>query len=336
MKATPMKATQTIGEFNKDNNGASLIFVLAAMMLLFAVGTSVLVAASNTVGYLKQQKEHSQVMILDESVHKSIMYSLQADPFDPSDEEKLLPRLSWQLVMALYEAKDDAFSADGLGVISLEAVIDTDGAPLDLMDADTDRDIYVNSISLSFPRQEVIIIPAVPAIFEDIYGIPGEDDEEGDEEDDEEDEEEEEDEEGEIEWIERKLLYPRIPKEALVNATMVVSVEIVVKGKTGGRTWERTVTSRATYEYMGGFLSDDPDGELFEVYEEWICENTGPEDVDMEGIFGLDIAEIPDLPAARLEFLSFPDFPAFPDEITMLFTPDGYGEWRLIKYENAY
>jgi hypothetical protein len=87
-------------------------------------------------------------------------------------------------------------------------------------------------ITLSFPVQEVFIMPAIPGI-QPIPAItdPGT---------------------GEV-------LVPftpgvlREPKTATVNATMIVTVRIDAGS--------RFVTSRAIYEYVDGRLSDDPDRE---------------------------------------------------------------------------
>jgi len=61
----------------KSKSGASLMFVLGLMMLLLAIGVSVLTAASANYIMPLRQREHSRLLILEESVHKNIMHSLQ-------------------------------------------------------------------------------------------------------------------------------------------------------------------------------------------------------------------------------------------------------------------
>lgn len=200
----------------KDKTGASFIFVLGIMLLLMTIGISVLVAASANAGFVIKQKEHNQIMIMDDSVHKNIMYSLQHDASDDG-------LLSVQLVKAVYEANDPdltlSYSPAGLADIPLEVNINNG---VDLKSGN----ISVESITLSFPEQNVIITPPVPAVYENIY-----DDEN---------------------LIGRTLASAREPQTATVDAKMVVTVEINAKGK--------ITTTRAIYEYTGGKFSDDPDG----------------------------------------------------------------------------
>lgn len=199
----------------RDKSGSSFVFVLGIMMLLMTIGVSVLAAASANTGFALKQKEHSQIIVLDESVHKNIMYSLQHNASNPSP-------LSAQLVMAIYEANDPdltSYSTTGLEDMLLTISIDNE----DYLESGA---IKVESITLSFPEQNVIITPPQPAIYILIY-----------------------DDEGEIIRTRDK---DREPKTALIKATMIVTVVINANDK--------LVTTRAIYEFQGGSLSDDPDG----------------------------------------------------------------------------
>ncbi|MDR2600565.1 MAG: hypothetical protein LBC73_09865 [Oscillospiraceae bacterium] len=60
----------------KNKSGLSLIFVTGIMFLLLGVGTSVLAAASATVGAGMRQNEYNRAMALSNSIHRSIEYSL--------------------------------------------------------------------------------------------------------------------------------------------------------------------------------------------------------------------------------------------------------------------
>jgi hypothetical protein len=207
----------------KDKSGASLMFVLGIMLFLMAIGVSALVAASANAGFALRQKEYSQIRILDESIHNNIMYSLQ---HAPGNEDFL----SYQLVMALFEARDS-----GSNLEDIELTISIGGH--DLRD-ENGGSIKVERVTLSFPEQSVVIRPSTPAIPpipempEEVDpgtglpipgtgspGIPG---------------------------------VPRTPMTATVNARMAVTVELSARG--------RHVTSRSIYEYTGGRLSDDPSG----------------------------------------------------------------------------
>lgn len=235
----------------KDKTGASMMFILGIMLFLMAIGVSALAAASANNGFALKQRENSQIRILNDAVHKNILYSLQHDP-----QDKTL--LSSQLVLAIYKANDDELAAsyDPAGLTDIPLSVSLDSG-VDLAGGT----IKVQSITLSFPEQNVIIMPPVPAVYTDLYDDEGE-------------------------FIERTCDAPREPKTATVNATMIVTVEINVKGK--------TITSRAVYEYTGGKLADDPD-----------AGGAVHAEVDDDSVF------------------------------EMTFTSDGYGKWRLIKYENV-
>ncbi|MDR2590101.1 MAG: hypothetical protein LBC71_03840 [Oscillospiraceae bacterium] len=60
----------------KNKSGLSLIFVTGIMFLLLGIGTSVMAAASATVGAGMRQNEYNRAMALSNSIHRSIEYSL--------------------------------------------------------------------------------------------------------------------------------------------------------------------------------------------------------------------------------------------------------------------
>jgi hypothetical protein len=160
-------------------------------------------------------------MVLDASIHKNIMYSLQNH--DPADENHFL---SLQIARALYDARNDyesgVLGATGrLGDITLD--VSFSGG------VDLSGDIRVESITLSFPEQRVVITQPIPAIWVDDH-MDGDEDQEL------------------SPW--EYSPPPRVPKTATVDATMEVVVVISVNGV--------SETSRATYQYTGGRLSDDP------------------------------------------------------------------------------
>ena len=149
-----MSMLKKIKTILNSNSGVSLIFVLAAMMLLMAVGTSALVAAGANAGNLQQQKEYSQIMILDESVHRNIMYSLQHDPSD-------ITLLSRQLAQAIYRANNpgltEYYNPDGLEDMRLDVEFSNELAP-------ANGNTIIENIYLTFPRQDVNIEPPVSTV----------------------------------------------------------------------------------------------------------------------------------------------------------------------------
>ena len=221
-----MQRKNEISKILKDKTGASLIFVLGIMLLIMAIGVSALVAASANTGFMLRQKEHNQILILDDAIHKNIMYSLQRD----TASDGLLSR---QLVMAIYDARDpDPPVSAPLAIFpDISLTISFDNG----LEAESNH-IKVKSITLSFPEtlaEMVNITDPIPAVY-----TPAVYDEEG------------------LLVSESVLDKPREPKMATVNATMNVIVEISADGT--------IITSGAVYKYTGGVLSDDPDGVHFD------------------------------------------------------------------------
>ncbi|MCL2088290.1 MAG: hypothetical protein FWH14_02290 [Oscillospiraceae bacterium] len=126
----------------RGKDGASLVFVLGVMLLIMSIGASTLAAAGANTGFNLRQRQYSNIMLLNDSVHRNIMYSLQHDPADEG-------LLSYQLAMAAYQANDPELSdnyRDG-GLQNIELDMDIGG--IDLEDVPT--------ITLSFAEQNVRI-----------------------------------------------------------------------------------------------------------------------------------------------------------------------------------
>jgi len=144
-----MRLKSKIAAILKNTSGVSLMFVLGVMMMLLLIGASLLVAASSNVGTNIRQNEFNRVMLLSNSIHRNIMYSLQAEP---ENEGLLANQLAW----IIYKANEDDINDITLG--------------LD-MDADIPASMSV-SIILSFPFHEVRVFEAsdyVPGIEESGY-----------------------------------------------------------------------------------------------------------------------------------------------------------------------
>ncbi|MCL2865995.1 MAG: hypothetical protein FWE25_10695 [Lachnospiraceae bacterium] len=126
----------------KGKSGSTIIYVLAVMLLLLAVGASVLTAAFANMGFNRRQRDHAYAVILADSVQKNMMYALGQG----SGEEE---PLSVQLVKALYQAHDvENGGTGGLADIAIDPVV----VPLT-----KDSNLKVERITLHFPEQQVYI-----------------------------------------------------------------------------------------------------------------------------------------------------------------------------------
>jgi len=153
-----MRLKSKIAAILKDKSGVSLMFVLGVMMFLLAIGASLLAAASANIGANVRQNEYNRVIVLGDSIHRSIMHSLQADP---EDENSLANRLAW----IVYETPDIVSQ----GSIELELDFDTTGN-------DSVPEYMTVTVSLSFLNREVLTtdatgyVPEIPS-FVDSDGI---------------------------------------------------------------------------------------------------------------------------------------------------------------------
>jgi hypothetical protein len=223
-----MNGTNKIKGIVRDKKGASVIFVLGVMVFLMAIGISVLVAATTTgMSSPIKQKEHEIHLLKHDSVHRNVMYSLQADPTDENGF------LSAQIVRLLYDEWDNLDEGETLDDLVVPVV------------AQLDNGNHLNNaeVSFSFRNVNVNVTEAIPAVLTlvpdmlDLDGFP-------------------------MTW---KLSFeyfdngygksePRIPHTATVTAEMVVSVRI----NDGGF----VMLSEAVYRFTGGYFSDDPEGIL--------------------------------------------------------------------------
>ncbi len=110
---TAMKKTKALAVLH-NNSGASLMFVLAVMLLLMAIGTSALVAASAAAGSGLAKEGYNQQKLYADSIQQTIKYSLQIgnDP-NPAkgDKDKLVGStitMGGKLLGQLYPIKGTA------------------------------------------------------------------------------------------------------------------------------------------------------------------------------------------------------------------------------------
>ena len=204
-----------------SKSGASLVFVLGIMLFLMAIGVSTMAAAAANSGYVFRQSDYSRVRILDESIHDNIMFSLQHEPESPT-------QLGYQIAQFIFE-EFEKFQDDPPLDPDPERLYDI--LPIELDLSITDIEIEDNqpvsslSITLSFPflfdENLIVVNEAIEPVYDD-------DDD---------------------------IIDPGVPnKTATMSAIMVVTVEIRLRVGFAG---ERTVTSRAVYNFKDGRLSDE-------------------------------------------------------------------------------
>jgi hypothetical protein len=116
-----MRLGNKIKSILKSKSGVSLMFVMGTMMLLLAIGASVMAAASANVGANVRQNQYNRATLLGNSIHRNIMYSLQADWDGNGNFEN---SLAYQLANAFYEAGRETDALDDGLVIELNLALD--------------------------------------------------------------------------------------------------------------------------------------------------------------------------------------------------------------------
>jgi len=232
----------------KCKSGASLLFVLGIMMLLLALGTSAIAAATANIGYNLRQREQNNIRVLTNSVHRSILHSLNVDLADPplaTDDERE-NTLAYQILhMIIYANNREEGDAVRGGIEELTLDVTLNGFPI------YEGTVELAEVIVTFSEQNFSIstwarpyIPAIPVLVGDdvVDTIPA---------------------------------VQRVPKTVTVNAELVVTV--VVRAGGAGLGVERYVSTRAVFEYWGGILSDDPGG----IYLNTADQNL-PDEMDLQ------------------------------------------------------
>jgi hypothetical protein len=267
--------------------------------MLMAVAISVLVAASVSAAAARRQMIHSQLMLLDASVHRNIQHALLSPT--PADDT-----LSSQLVMAIFNAR---LAADGLTVNDADSLPDIASADISFaVDGLTLANPPV--ITIAFPEQVVNHTPAKPYVtaIPPIYQNEAATDSNGDP----------------IiirrRVVDKRPAVPRVAATARVSAQMVVTVTLTQEGE--------TMTSTAAYRYSDGVLTDDklinppdPTDPDRRVFTNGVTNPTPP------------LVEPPDDTDPDYKLTDVMNVPAEKAKLKWQFDTDGYGTWRLEKYE---
>ena len=143
-----MRLKNRITEILKDTSGVSLMFVMGIMLLLMFIGTSVLTSASSNIGANIRQNDYNRVLLLGDSIHRNIRFSLQEDP----ENEGLL---AFQIAEGLSKQNS---GVSAIGDIDLQ------------IDIDNPTNLNIEGITLSFPYVSVQVTEArdyVPEITDD-------------------------------------------------------------------------------------------------------------------------------------------------------------------------
>ena len=214
----------------KSRSGVSLLMVIGTMALLFAISASIFAAAYANIGYNARQNEANRIRLISESVHRNIKFALENEPDS-------VMSLSNQLIMRLFNAAD---SDTPVPVSDIHLRINIDG---DLY-LPEDEYINFNGITLSWSHEDVKIIDSISYV----PGINDPDDPDPAL-------------AGTYDPASPFVTVPAVhrkPKTAEINATLTVTVEVEAErlfAHLGRR--NRVITTIVTYEYTGGFLSEE-------------------------------------------------------------------------------
>ena len=85
----------------RSKSGVSLMFVLGIMLLLLAIGASVMTAASANIGANVRQNQYNRAVLVGNSIHRNIKHSLKIEQGSGDDFEN---SLAFQIADAIYKA----------------------------------------------------------------------------------------------------------------------------------------------------------------------------------------------------------------------------------------
>lgn len=178
--------------------GASLLFVLAVMMLLTSIAASVFVAASAGAGVANNQIIRGQMELYADSMQKSMMYSLQNKK--ETGEIQSTKTLAGQLMRTLYNKAWAQMNVDGIDFIDYKEKFTLAFDVPQLSGFTNNMSCYTISIDVEprvqLKREYIEEVDYFDSVKE--------------------------------EWVKIKTFYPR---EANLAANIFVQVEVNYKGK---------------------------------------------------------------------------------------------------------
>ena len=149
-----------------SRSGASLLFVIGIMLILLAIGGSVMAAASSNYGSNLRQNQYNAAVVLNDSIQRNIRHSLQKNPETlPVPVPEFTQSLASNIPLAMYQAH---IANNPLTVFDLE-LRDVDGLVL----TGPDRNYRV---TLKFPFHPEVNITPPAAPMPEMANPPGDPD----------------------------------------------------------------------------------------------------------------------------------------------------------------
>jgi len=152
-----MRCKNRIIEICSSKSGASLMCVMGIMLLLLAVGGSLMAAASANYGSNVRQNQYNAAVVLNDSIQRNIRHSLQI----PATDSGFNNSLASNLAKAIYEA-------DNVGESLTMFELNLGNTVPGLHTVEADRNARV---TLLFSAQNVHITPARDAM-PDLFPYP--------------------------------------------------------------------------------------------------------------------------------------------------------------------
>ena len=225
----------------KSKSGVSLIFVLGIMMMLFAIGGAVLTGASSSIdigssvmgaasanfGSNIRQNNYNSAVLLNDSIHKTIRYSL-LDSTANDSLSRIIPKLIYDNMDAIEQNQSTSPVQD------LEFVLNLTG----IVDGIIDPANYTVKMIFPVSANNPSIAEDGPRGFrEDMNDYP-------------------EDTKGN-----------RRPYAVTINATIIFEVEVEITSPLLTGTGNRFFTTQATYTYSNGVFWDKWNNNPGDVYD---------------------------------------------------------------------
>ena len=229
----------------REKTGMSLIFVLAAMMLLMVVGVSVITAASLSFGANLAGRDRNQLELYVSSMERTVRAALVEDPFDNPIEDPYDDAIPGARTLGGWILREAYQRGPGRHTIDFPITL---GVPEGCGAA------YTVGISASMNVQ--IIEPVIETVWEEVWGA---------------DPEGLDGEENIIDYVE--VVVGRSAQRAMINGTVTVTQSTEYQTPSGARL---SMTTKVTYRYSGGLIEERGFDELDPVVNDenmWIAES---------------------------------------------------------------
>ena len=155
----------------KNESGSSILYVLAIMLMLVIIGTSVLTAAVANVGFSTRQSDHTKGVMLSDAIHRNLMYSIQTPPSENTSGGAGEEYLSTKIPDALIALNAENMLAEEWH--SNQVYLQPFHMELDFPDTDVEyesKNVRLEdgdgnqSITVKFTKQQITYHAAVPGV----------------------------------------------------------------------------------------------------------------------------------------------------------------------------